>query len=1220
MKDLKISNAASVSRANGRHRRWRRVFMGLAAAVTFITAYMLILPAITMEYHCGLEEHTHTDACYERRLICGQEEGALTGEEAAHEHDSDCYTQQKTRTCGLEESEGHTHTDACYGNVCGETEGETHTHTDACIGLICGQEESEGHTHTDACDTTEETLTCGQTADGHVHTDACYETVLVCGLPEHTHTAACQSVPEAEQTQEAFPEEVPAGYVAYTYQDAESGLSVLAYAPENAFGGAAVTLKAALLDDGSDGYAQAQADLDAAEDFTYDGFVALDVRFENDAGAEAEPDPALGQVFVKIQAEALLPADVDESTLAVQHHTEEESSILGFLPAGSEIVVQTVADSAERTGEVAAKPSESNEAALDVETAFEVQSFSTFTITWKGGNGLAAYCIDSTGTGIGTASTGNITAATAVTVIRPSIAGYVFSKAVIASSSSTAVSNAPTIARLRRSSSRWQYSIYSSGDNWSSIGSAYKVYFIYEQVIEVRVSDTSLISEGNLTAQLTDALSIEVPVGATLTYAWEKRPEGAAEWSPVTRTAVTQVNGENLYNVAEDGAWLNVALDDGARASYRVSLTAVNGAALEKAKVSPVYTVTYYNALQNGGFETPAGTSYGLSGTYEPHVPSGEDGIIWKTTASTGKIELVSVATSEYLSLAQRWHGLSTVPDGGDQCAELNENAAGALYQDVLTVPGSTMYWSLMHNARSRNNGPVTGYDTMYVIIAPVEKVQNVITQADLEEVRSDPETYGATVRKLTTHTSWGWKNYTGEYTVPGGQCLTRYFFMSGATASSDNTIGNHIDRVYFDTTVPPAAPGTASLEITKHVTGDLSQSELNALKASLQFEVACGSEQRVVTGSQMNWDGYTGTYAVQGVSVPANGAVSYTVREDVSNADVYGYRRTSTAGSGSEDLTVTGTLDDGDTGTVVYTNRYDRESVDLTLQKTFEGLTQAEVDSLRDLRFTVTPTAGDSLTVSFASTGAEAWTPVADTPFTYRHTLSLPAGEYTVAESGMELRGYHCAVSVRIGDGEPQQAAQAQVSTGAGGTAVSFVNRYEYTALSLTKQVARTDGGTNTSGEFTFRLALPADAAGTYAVTYAGEETMTHTDGSVTFTASGETAEAELKLYHNETATLYALPVGTQVVMTETSTDGYAVKWEGDLSGQTAQGPTITANAISGTPVRITCINTTGAVLPHTGGPGVGLILILGAMLTFGAGAILLLRNRREGSGTERA
>ncbi len=67
----------------------------------------LILPGIAMsgKTYCGLEEHTHSEACYTKELTCGQEE---SGE---HTHSDACYTQ--TLTCGKEE---HTHTDLCRSN------------------------------------------------------------------------------------------------------------------------------------------------------------------------------------------------------------------------------------------------------------------------------------------------------------------------------------------------------------------------------------------------------------------------------------------------------------------------------------------------------------------------------------------------------------------------------------------------------------------------------------------------------------------------------------------------------------------------------------------------------------------------------------------------------------------------------------------------------------------------------------------------------------------------------------------------------------------------------------------------------------------------------------------------------------------------------------------------------------------------------------------------
>lgn len=176
---------------------WHRITTSLAAVVVFVTTYMLILPAITMERPtvCGLEEHTHTKACYASSL-----------KSALHEHDASCYDANGSLVCQRPVVRLHEHTDECYKDS----------------NLICGQIAYQGHTHTDACYTWEKVLVCGDgagssiNADGeilidegavetpqtsaHVHTDDCYrmEKVLTCLLaegPGHTHTATCYDGP-----------------------------------------------------------------------------------------------------------------------------------------------------------------------------------------------------------------------------------------------------------------------------------------------------------------------------------------------------------------------------------------------------------------------------------------------------------------------------------------------------------------------------------------------------------------------------------------------------------------------------------------------------------------------------------------------------------------------------------------------------------------------------------------------------------------------------------------------------------------------------------------------------------------------------------------------------------------------------------------------------------------------------------------------------------------
>lgn len=240
-----------------RRKSWQRVVSMLTCIIVFCTTYALILPAITLsgEATCGMDEHVHSDACYEvieeqiltcspvhnhtadcyeeGTLICGcadfvlhthdkncfSESGVILCELAKleeHTHTDDCYTVEEMVEghlhedacysielgeciCGLEEQEGHTHDDACYGEQylsCQEAEREGHTHGAACYGeatLSCTIEEDDQHTHGEACYTAE--LLCGETEDpGHAHGDGCYSRDLICGEEEregHAHTDDC---------------------------------------------------------------------------------------------------------------------------------------------------------------------------------------------------------------------------------------------------------------------------------------------------------------------------------------------------------------------------------------------------------------------------------------------------------------------------------------------------------------------------------------------------------------------------------------------------------------------------------------------------------------------------------------------------------------------------------------------------------------------------------------------------------------------------------------------------------------------------------------------------------------------------------------------------------------------------------------------------------------------------------------------------------------------
>lgn len=198
-----LERAKEFLRAQRKKNIWYRTMCGLAAVVVFVTTYMLILPAITMERNtiCGQEEHTHTDTCYEVVTIAPEKVLSCTEEALGiHEHKDECYDSDHNLICGYADFVVHTHDENCYGEdgklVCTLPEIKEHEHTASCYKeeqkLSCGQEVSEGHQHSEGCYTKEQGgLTCG--TEEHIHIDSCKDADgnYICGKEEHTHNDNC---------------------------------------------------------------------------------------------------------------------------------------------------------------------------------------------------------------------------------------------------------------------------------------------------------------------------------------------------------------------------------------------------------------------------------------------------------------------------------------------------------------------------------------------------------------------------------------------------------------------------------------------------------------------------------------------------------------------------------------------------------------------------------------------------------------------------------------------------------------------------------------------------------------------------------------------------------------------------------------------------------------------------------------------------------------------
>lgn len=957
------------------------------------------------ELICGYADfvvHEHEEICYDKKgkLVCD------FPEIEEHEHTRSCYSSKKKK------QEVHTHDDSCYAwgekLTCGEEEEEGHTHSDSCLDengeIVCGEEESEGHQHTDDCkesvrgelictiepeeepeeDAEEEIeeepkLSCGEEeVILHEHNEDCFDEDgnWICGklqIREHQHTEDCFENVDTI-TDEPVPEEPESSggsggsggkedknEHSMTYTGADYAVSVFfteeAKLPENV----ELSVQEILPEnDAYETYFQQTNELLSEEEQGLVFCRFFDVSFLSD-GVEVEPE---APVEVQVSYAETLPQD--ENVLCNAVHFAED---------GVEVLPAEVTTNAEG----------------DDTFVFSQESFSVVGTTISALNlSDGSYIFYKDGYAIGQLNYG--IGRVEVTIDEN---GYIYPKesyigidritwtytngalknkysnqylslgsAGVNVSSYAGTVNARIINNVVRFSSPYGSTTYYLGVD----GTSYKAgtlfadgdYFIAAKVEDV---DDVIINPGDLEIEdrikedgcLHPKLNTDTYNGKTLSYAWYRSDDGGTTWTQVERKKITG----SSYNVAEDGSWLNVALDKGADTKYKVALVTIEGNPCTPIE-SGEYKVPYYDSIQNGSFENPKiSTNVSDPEHYQPLLPNGTAGLVWKTTAPDGEIELISVASTDFKNMSTKWHNCESAAKGV-QYAELNANAAGSLYQDVLTTPDSTMYWSLAHRGRGiSGNGSAASKpsssvmkDTMYVVIMSIALAEqyNVTTQEAVQRVINNPSAYpGAKVEKITDDAT-RWYYHQGEYTVPEDQYLTRYFFVAGPTYFDDygdgsaaaNTVGNHLDDIYFSTELPPPAQGYANVVLEKTIVGldeEAAENLLKQLKFTLDGKTVSGADFVNLT---KNDDGsYTAVYQ-ETVNVGTAGSKDISVSEDLSTAEVDGYKRTGTTmkindsdawsyDGSSEALTIA----EQETKKISFTNSYEPNTTSLKLKKT---------------------------------------------------------------------------------------------------------------------------------------------------------------------------------------------------------------------------------------------------------------------------------------------
>lgn len=666
------------------------------------------------------------------------------------------------------------------------------------------------------------------------------------------------------------------------------------------------------------------------------GFLAYDITLINEDGTELEPD---GNVNVSIEY-IVVPEEVaklSNADVSVIHFEENNQN--------GEVLLEEYSQDDQTLSIV--KNTENQVKKLE----FETDSFSTFTITWRQNSttyaNITVHYVDSQGNSIQGTQTQNVNAYRNNTITLSdyagNISGYSYQSAhynVIGGSIITrmtftlgydAVNNRNDINNVTFYNGETEVANLDYTNDTKNID----IYLVYTRVGNLVLTD-SIANDGNLNAVLTDGDGNDI--SSDFTFRWYKADSqnGTAE-----EVEVIKITGSE-YNISNNGKSLNVALDSGSDKWYYVVATDSNGNTF----TSERYHVDYYDDIRNGDFETPniaqTGTSVGwgsyTDGLIRQYSIDSLSGLVWKTTGSDKSIELARNGIYSNSTL-RKWYNNADGAAEGMQFAELNCEAAGALYQDVLTIPGQQLNWQLSHRGRA-------GTDTMYVVIMSTKDAEkyDVTTQEKVEYIVNNIEDFpGVYVRKITDgNTSWGTHN--GYYNVPAEQYLTRLFFVAGDTASNDNTMGNFIDDVRIGQDIEPTEPGKAIVTVRKEIKGLSNEDDLTNYTLTISEDE--NSISKIYTG--FIWDNTENVWYLEQTYEISTGdyqTVNAIFTETNPETIIDGYSFVSAEYQFEDENTVTLTSEDGYSTneftleeekyyTLVFTNTYELDNATITLNK----------------------------------------------------------------------------------------------------------------------------------------------------------------------------------------------------------------------------------------------------------------------------------------------
>lgn len=183
-------------------------------------------------------------------------------------------------------------------------------------------------------------------------------------------------------------------------------------------------------------------------------------------------------------------------------------------------------------------------------------------------------------------------------------------------------------------------------------------------------------------------------------------------------------------------------------------------------------------------------------------------------------------------------------------------------------MEGTPLNYSLQHRARGNERSSRAEYDTMYLIVMPTKIAEDndLTTQDSLGRYLSnlninieqnysgvgDETLYdqdGIRIIRITSNDQ-NWHRFSGTGYVPTAS-LTRFFFVAGATASNNITVGNFLDDVGFSQKLPEVSDEEFTLQITKNFAG-LDNTTMQTVQNNIKFVISAKEGDKELSDAEI--------------------------------------------------------------------------------------------------------------------------------------------------------------------------------------------------------------------------------------------------------------------------------------------------------------------------------------------------------------------------------